>query len=364
MAFEGAVRLRTAALDDGDAIRQLQERNGLGSLDPLAWRRQWEEYPYAAEFRDIPMGWVLVAGSGRVVGSLGNIHMLYDLGGNRIRGAIATAWAVDAPHRGHSLQLMMAFLKQKGVGLCLNGSASPTASRVLRGMKMSRIPIPGYEVPCFWAARPSGFARAALARRSVPAAAILSWPAGMLLSARDVLLRSGRGRILSAMHRTGEFDHRFDTFWQNLSGGPRRLRAVRTSAVLDWRFGAALRDGQAAVVTATRDGALNGYAVLVRRQSPELGMQLYDVADLQALRDEASTIRDLLLGAIGAAREDGMDAVKFLTGTPVKRAPATELRPYCYRLKFWQLYYRAGTPELGSALSNADAWDFSPFDTY
>jgi len=351
-------------LADAEAIGQLHKRNGMGDLDTVAWRNQWDAYPCAAEFRDVAIGWILETEAGRVVGYLGNAHMLYDLGGRSVKGVIAAAWAVDAGHRNKSLQLNTAFYRQKGVDLFLNVSANATTVRLLTAMRIPRIPIPGYDVPCFWAARPEGFAKAVLVKRSIAGASVLAWPAGMLLRARDIILRSGRGRTSSPVHRIGEFDDRFESFWQSLRAGPPRLRAVRTRAVLEWKFGAQLRSGRAAIVAAGRDGALLGYAVLLRRQSPELGMDLYDVADLQVIQDAPATIRDLLLGAIGIAREEGVDAVKFMTGTPAKRAPADRLRPYTYVLPHWQLYYRVESPELKAALSTADAWDFSLFDTY
>jgi len=186
----------------------------------------------------------------------------------------------------------------------------------------------------------------------------------MLLLARDIIRRSGRGRIAGRLHRLPGFDDRFEAFWRSLRADPPRLRAVRTRAVLEWRFGAQLRSGRATLIAAGEEGTLSGYAVLVHRQSPELGMDLYDVADLQSIRDDPATIRDLLLAAIGIARDEGLDAVKFMTGTPAKRAPADALRPYTYRLPFWQLYYKAASPELNASLSTADGWDFSLFDTY
>jgi hypothetical protein len=52
-----------------------------------------------------------------------------------------------------------------------------------------------------------------------------------------------------------------------------------------------------------------------------------------------------------------------MSGTPVKRASADSLRPYTYRLPFWQQYFKA-SPELAAELATADAWDFSRFDTF
>jgi len=357
------LRIRAAAFEDADVISRLNQRNGMEILDKTVWREGWEAYPFAPQFRDIPTGWVLETEDGSVVGNLDNVHTLYEFQGQRLKGVVAANWAVDQEHRGKSLQLMTTFFRQKGVDLWLNVSASPAAAQILTAMKIPRIPIPDYGTPCFWAVRPRAFARAALVRRSIPGAALLAGPAGLALLARDVYRRSGRGNLTSAVRRVPAFDDRFDGLWQGISTGPPRLRAVRTRAVLEWRFRVELRAGKAAILVAERGAALLGYAILVRRDGSELGMTLYDVADLQAEQDDPSLFRDLLLGSIKIAREEGVDAVKFMSGTPAKRGPADDLRPYTYRLPFWQQYFKA-SPELAAKLSTADAWDFSRFDSF
>jgi len=355
------LRIRTASLEDADKIIQLQNRNGLGIPDTAAWRSQWEAALFAAEFRDVPIGWVLETEDGSVVGNLDNVHTLYELGGKKLKGVVAAGWAVDQEHRGKSLQLMTTFLRQKGVDLCLVVSASPTTARVLTSMKIPRIPIPNYATPCFWALHPRAFAKAALARKSIPGAAIWAWPAGLALLARDIY--RGRERESSPVRRLTEFDDRFDGLWQRINAGPTRLRAIRTKAALEWRFRSELRDGRGMIAAAEKAGTLLGYAVVLRRGGAELGMELCDIADIQAAEDDPATLRDLLLGSIRIAREEGVDAVKFMSGTPAKRAPADALRPYTYRLPFWQLYFKA-SPDLGAELSTADAWDFSLFDSH
>lgn len=355
--------IRPASFADAAGINQVHKRNGLSEFDPETWRAVWEAYPFAGEFRDIPIGWVLETAAGEIVGTIGNVHMLYEIDGRRVQAAIATAWGVDTAHRGGALQLTTAFFKQKGPQLLLNGSASPTASKVLAGLQIPRIPIPDYSCPCFWAARPRAFAKAALKRRGIPAASILSYPAGLALLGRDVFRRSGRGRRSNAIHHLPAFNDRFDSLWQRIAAGPSRLRAVRTRAVLDWRFRADIEAGRAAILATEAGGDLSGYTVLLRRPGSDLGMSLYDVADLQAAGDDPAVLRDLLLAAVDLAREEGVHAVKLMTGTPAKRGPAVSLKPYTYELPFWQLYYRA-SPDLKPLLGSADAWDFSLFDTY
>jgi hypothetical protein len=289
--------------------------------------------------------------------------MLYELDGRRVRGAIAADWGVDPEHRGRALHLTTAFFKQKGLGILINGSASPVASKVLAGLQIPRIPIPDYASPCFWAASPRAFAKAALDRRGVRGASLLSIPAGLALWVRDTLRRSGRGRLTNSIQRLQAFDERFDALWQRIAAGPSRLRAVRTRAVLDWRFQNDLSSGRGVVLVAESGGNASGYIVLLRRPGSDLGMSLFDVADFQAAGDDSGVYRDLLLAAVQLARDEGVDAVKLLTGTPAKRTPAMALEPYSYQLPFWQLYYRAA-PELKPALASAEAWDFSLFETY
>jgi hypothetical protein len=358
------LRIREATFEDAGAISRLFQRNGMGSLDEIAWRERWEAHPFASEFRNVPIGWVLETEQPSVVGNLDNIHMLYEIGGKRIKAVVAAGWAVDAEHRGKALQLMTTFFRQPGIDLCLNVTATPATAQILTAMKIKRIPIPDYGAPCFWALRPRAFARAALLRRSIHGAALFAWPAGLALLIRDIWRRSGRGALTSPVRRLQAFDDRFDELWQTIGAAPARLRAVRTRAVLEWRFRGDFRGGSAAIVVAEQGPTLLGYAVLVRRKDSDLGMALYDVADLQAAGDDPSTFRNLLLASIAIAREEGADAVKFSTGTPAKRAPAEALRPYTYRLPFWQQYFKTASPELARELSTADAWDFSWFDGF
>jgi len=358
-----ATRIRPATFDDAIAIRQIHAANGLDDFDPVKWRAVWETYPFAADFQDIPIGWVLETEGGAVEGTIGNIHLMYEMDRRRLRVALATAWAVNAAHRGRALHLTTAFFKQKGLDLLVNGSASPTASKVLTGLQIPRIPIPEYSSPCFWAANPGAFARAVLQRRKTRAATLLSWPAGLVLRVRDILRGSGRGKLSMPVRRIAAFDDRFDALWTRIAAGPSRFRAVRTRAVLHWKFHGELADGRAVILAAERRGELSGYIVLVRRAGSDLGMGLYDVADFQSAGDDPAVYRDLLLGSVRMAREEGVDAVKLMTGTPAKRAAALALQPYSYQLPFWQLYYKAPA-ELKGALGSADAWDFSLFDTY
>lgn len=357
------VTLRPATYTDGDAIRELNVRNGVDLIGAAERQERWESYPFADRFRDVPIGWVLEADGGAVVGAVDNVHMLYEMDGRPLRGTLAANWAVDPAYRADSLRLMTTFFRQTQVDLCLGVSASPVASRIFTAMKIPRLPIPDYGTPCFWPVRRRNFAKAALLRRKAPAAELMAMPAAMALLAKDMVTRSGRGRQQFSTRRAAGFDERFDALLKEIRTGAGRLRAVRDCGVLQWRFGKALRAG-GTIVVCQDGGRLAGYAVLLRRQGPGLEMDLYDTADIQARGDDPRIIRDLLLGAIRLAREDGADAVKIMTGTPERRSAVNELKPYTYQLSFWQQYYRAASPQLAPALDRPEAWDFSLFDTF
>ncbi|HEY3416849.1 MAG TPA: hypothetical protein VGM23_08200 [Armatimonadota bacterium] len=357
-----AARIRPATAQDAGAIRQVCARNGMSDLDQATWRECWEAYPFVDRFTDVPFGWVLETEAGEVVGNLTSVRLLYEWEGRRLRACVASAWAVDPAHRGQSLSLTVAFFRQKNIDLLLNVSASPSTARILTGMRIPRIPVPGYATPCFWPVRHAAFVRAALLRRKIPCASLLARPAGWIMGSRDFLRRRTLGSPVSPVTRLPQFDDRFDTFWQEIASGPPRLRAVRTRAVLEWRFRTELRRNRCAIVAAQQAGRLAGYAVLVRRRQ-DTGMELYDVADLQAAGDDPAILRGLLLGSLDVAREEGADAVKFMSGTPAKRSPADSLHPYTYNLPCWSLYYKAAA-SLAPSLGTADAWDFSVFDTW
>lgn len=357
------LRMRPMRYEDGPGIAVLSEQLGMGKLDLPQWRAQWEQYPFASRFAEVVTGWVLEDEQGGIQGFLGNMHQLYEIGGVELRAVSSGSWMIAPAFRGKALGMVIAFYKQSNVELYLNGSANQLTIQVMAGFKIPRIPIPDYAEPCFWAIRPREFALAGLRRKEIQGAALLSWPVGLGLGLRDWMRGSGRGRPTVAVERVKQFGAEFDGLWERLRTAVPRLRAVRTAAVLEWKYGPMVRRGEAAVLVAGPVSEPVGYAILVRRDASELGMEMWEVADLQAVGDDAGVYRSLILASRETAGELGAAALKLMTGTPAKRRPALELQPYTYQIPFWQLFYK---PAAGVSvdLSTAEAWDFSRFDTY
>lgn len=352
--------IRPATLDDFEAINAVRVRNRLTSLDQAEWRRWWLTFPFREQFEGIPIGWVLEVDS-RVVGVLSNVHLLYDFGGRQVKATVAAGWAVDPEHRNRSRLLLSTHFRQEGVDLWLNDSAAPNVSQLLTAMKMERIPAPNYDVPLLWPIRYRAFAAAALRRRNTPAAGVLAWPVGIVLCIVDWARLRGRGRRPEHVRRLDAFDERFDHFWEKLRSGPLRLRAVRTSSALQWRFHKELSSRSGTILVSER-GELQGYAVLLHHYRAHLGLNICDIADLQA--DDPEVLNELLMEASRAAHDAGMEALKFAGGDGMKRSVSLSLSPYSYRLPSWQLFYKVRDAELGRALTDPETWDFSYFDTF
>ncbi len=357
------LKIRERHFDDGPAIALLSERLGMGKLDLPAWRAMWEAYPFATEFQSIPTGWVMEDAEGCVQGHLGSFQQLYEIGGVRLKAASSGGWMLDEAYRGKALQLVIAFYKQKGIDLFINSSANQSTIKVMAAFKIPRIPLPDYVTPCFWAVRPQAFARTVMQRKAIPGAAAWAWLAGPAIGVWDYSRGSGRGRQSVAVDRCMEFGPRFDDLWLRLSAAVPRLRAIRNAAVLQWKFKADLAAGNAVVLVAGPQSHPTGYAVLLRRDTAELGMEMYEIVDIQAVGDDSEVFTSLLLASIEATYEQGADALKIQTGTPAKRRPVDALRPYSYQLPFWQLYCKIA-PSVSADLSQADAWDLSRFDTF
>lgn len=356
-------RIRPITLDDAEALYAIRSRNGLGQFDPAEWRKWCLSCPFRDHFESVPLGWILES-DGVGVGSFSNVHMLYDFNGKLLRAAIGEAWAVDPEYRNSSLKLYYASFRQPGVDLLIYASPTEGVARLHTAMKVDHIPSPDYDIPILWPLHHHAFATAALRQRAIPAADALAWPLGAGLRIADWMRSRGRARPSGRVRRIERFDDRFDSLWQKIRSGPPRLRAVRTSAVLQWRFQKDLNKQSATLLIRERGGELDGYAILLHNFRGHTGLKACDLGDLQAIDDDPEALKDLLLSALHVARDEGADALKFLAGRGTKRSVALSLRPFTYQYPFWQLFYKVRNASMAGRLAAADVWDFSLFDTF
>src|SRR5262249_12132533 len=115
------VQLRTAKFQDYEQIAALEARNGLDIKSYEEWSHLWRANPLYRELGpDWPIGWVFEDDNKQIVGSMGNIPLLFELQGKRIVGASGRGWAVAPAHRSVALFLLDRVVNQAGVNLYVN----------------------------------------------------------------------------------------------------------------------------------------------------------------------------------------------------------------------------------------------------
>src|SRR6266571_1515578 len=114
-------KLRKARFEDYKQIAALESRFGLAVKPYNEWVHLWQGNPVYRELKtDWPIGWVLEDQDGKIVGSMGNIPSLYELGGRKILVASAHSWVADVEYRSAAGLLLNNLIKQGHVDLYLN----------------------------------------------------------------------------------------------------------------------------------------------------------------------------------------------------------------------------------------------------
>jgi hypothetical protein len=354
------ISIRVATEDDLGAMSSVATRNGI-PLKADEWKDFWNANPYAKELQGIPIAFLLEA-DGETVGTCLNLPVMYDLDGSPVKAVLGAGAAVDPAYRSKSLMLIGKGLRQKGADVCIVGSANGAVAQLLTVIAR-RIPSPDSDVPLLWPVDYEAFAGAVLKRKNLPATQVLALPAGAALRLADIFRRK-RVSARVAVELSQGFGDQFDAFWDRLRKGPRRLRAVRNRANLEWRFRREMRKENVRVLTVRNGGELRGYTVLVRTNRGEFGFMVHEIADLQAAGDDPGVIQSLLIEAMNVAKSERSGMLKFRAWNAAKRALALDLGPYGYRYPLWQAYYSNANTALTSSLASAELWDFSPFEIF
>jgi hypothetical protein len=355
--------VREATFGDYEAICQVKRRNGLGCEDYLDWVRLWNDNPFRLEL-SVPIGWVLESKTQGIVGTFSNIPRMYTFNCEPVRAAVASAWAVDPHFRSAAIFLINKYFTQKNVDLFLNTTASPQAGVLFKAFKCKEIPGPSFARILFWITNYTGLAGTLLRKARVPAFAGMRHAAGIALRCQDLAhLPKGRyqGKEICLLP---SFDERFDAIWELLCRRRGRLLAVRTREALTWQFRPAPEYGAPVILGLLEGNSLSGYLIMKRYDQEQFGLRRFRVVDIQALRDEASTILSLMSAALEHAARCGVDVVEAIGFHESKRNFLERLNPRHRSLPSCPYLYRvsANSRLPLNALHEADAWDPSPFD--
>ncbi|PWT79308.1 MAG: hypothetical protein C5B58_13805 [Acidobacteria bacterium] len=359
-----ALKLREASFNDHEQIAALESRYGLGSKDYDEWSHLWLANPLYRELQGgWTLGWVLEDAQHRIVGSMGNIPLLYEFEGKRILAASGRHWVAEPAYRSFSLALLERVVNQRHVDLYLNNTVTAQAAASFSTFECPRAPVGVWDESAFWITNYRGFMESFLVLKNFALAKTLSYPLSAAVFLKDLLAKKALPAGDVQVEVCSRFDERFDEFWVELKrNNPHLLLAVRTREALEWHYKYSLLSGRLWILTAVDGSRLLAYVTFERRDKPELGLKRVSLVDFQSLDGSITLLSPLLSFAVKKCRDDGIHALENI-GRWLERGELIEtLAPYRRKLPTWSFFYRANNPELAERLRDRRAWAPSLFD--
>lgn len=358
------IKLRPAVFDDYEQIAVLQSRFRLDPGTRAEWIHLWDANPLYQQLRHgWNIGWVVEDASRRIVASVGNIPLAYELGGRKIVAATGRALVAEPEFRGSTPLLLDRVIHQPGVDLYLNNTVGPASESVLTPFECRRVPVGAWDRVAFWVTNPQPFLERVTRPRLKAFAKPLSYP----LAAAAVLW----DKCLHATWRAGDmevsfasgFDQRFDVFWEDLRRRyADRLLAVRTRAILEWHFHRAIQAGSIWIATAGRGSGMIAYAVFDRSDNHTLGFSRMRLIDFQTVENGSDAFLCVLAGALKRCRQEGIHMLELIGSGLEKGELVARIAPCQRRLPVWTYYYRINNTDRAERLADPGVWDPTLFD--
>lgn len=325
--------VRQATLDDRPAIHELVRAAYAGRDQykiPKRWQWQFCDNPFWSG-PGLPI-WIALDGD-RVVGQTGAMIEPIKFGD----AATTVAWSVDThvlpKYRGQGVGHRLQEASQHHHGIFMSLAMSPR-NRTIKaslGARMLR-PMELFELRCTVPRhRVADGIRRRIGRWSCAASAVgldrIVAASVTRLAKRRWQRRSGDvQQRLASLQVTAitRFDERFDEFWSRHR--QRYDMAVeRTSKYLNWKFCSQPYAAYRSFI-AERDDRLVGYVVFRAAVAPE--PPVGSIADVLLDSDNPAQMADLVVAAVDALRNSGVDGVRVGTSLP---ALASSLRRLGFR---------------------------------
>ena len=358
-----APKLREASFRDHAQIAALESKYGLLSKGYDEWSHLWLGNPvYRKLGGSWSIGWVLEDERHQIVGSMGNIPLLYELQGNTILAASGRHWVVEPQYRSFSLEILERVVYQHHIQLYINNTASAEAQGPLRFL-CHRVPLGTWDESAFWITNYRGFLQSFLLSKGYSVAKPLCRPLSAALFLKDLFSRKDlRGSDVEVKTCSG-FDERFEDFWGELkSGKSHLLLAVRTREMLEWHYKYALLNGRLWILTVVNGKRLVAYATFERRDNPKIGLKRMSLVDFQSLEGDTALLVPLLSWAAKKCRDEGIHVLESIGRWLERGELLRRIAPYRHKLPSWCYFYRANDPNLAESLRERCAWSPSLFD--
>tara|TARA_B100000768_G_C11256089_1_gene366455 strand:+ start:552 stop:1688 length:1137 start_codon:yes stop_codon:yes gene_type:complete len=372
------MKIREAEFSDFRAIQHVCNRNNVthsGSLSCIEksgsdedeydrFSRVWKQNPNWSEFRKVPIGWVMENPSGKIVGTLSNVHSVYELNGVKLKAGIASSWAVDPDYRGESLALISKFLFQKDVDLVINATANLEAEKIFRAFRALPVPVANYDEVLFWIIDYPKFVSQFLAIRAGIKVPLIQYPIGLILQCVDRLRSRNILKFSPAdIEEVKSGDKRIDQFWGRLRIERDKFLAIRDSKTLHWHFKDSFESGLASILVLpdSKDG-IRGYVILKRRDPADQSFSRYQIVDLQVLSNNGDDTLRLLAGAMSHCKIKEVNILEIVGFSEVKREFFHSLAPYKRKFECFPFLYKAQSQELKRTLACNTLWDPCLYD--
>ena len=372
------MKIRETELRDFDGIQQVCNRNNLtysnfslntkkSDFEDTAFHRfsgLWKQNPNWSQFKKVPIGWVMENASGKIVGTLSNLHSVYMLNGVKIKAGIASSLAVDKEYRGESLALISKFLFQKDVDLVINSTANLKVEKIFKAFKALPVPVAKYDEVLFWIIDYNNFVKQFLEIRSRFKIPLIHYPIAFLLRSLDRLRSKNILKFTtSEIEEVKPNDKRIDHFWAKLKREQDKLLAVRDCATLNWHFKQSFKNGLTNIL-AIKDckDSISGYVILKRRDPSDQSFSRYQIVDLQVLSNNDDNILKLLEAAMSHCRLKKIDILEIVGFSEAKRKNFYSLAPYKRKFGCIPFLYKAQKNELKKILAYSALWDPCLYD--
>lgn len=371
-------RLREAKFEDYPQIASLESRFELAAKPYDEWIHLWRGNPlYRQLGADWPIGWVLEDQDGKIVGSMGNIPLLYEFDGRTILAASGRHWVAEPAHRGASILLLDSLINQRNIDYYVNTTVSNASVPAVTALGCSRVPVGIWDEVAYWITNYLGCIKCAIAGHSS-----LSFPSrggvsnhvkgmGNMLSkiSRRALAGGWRKSVKKdcnvdvEVNEAKDFDDRFDNFWDELKRRrPHVLLAVRSRDYLQWHFKYALSGNRLWIATIGDKFQLKAYAIFCKTTNAKTGINQMKLVDYQALDEDRAMLASVVSWALRKCRSEGIHILEH-TGRWLEEGEFFgNAAPFRRKLASWQHFYRVKNPALASSLRDKHSWVPSLFE--
>ena len=364
--------IRPAVFEDCIAASALLKELGLNMpAEPaqvrVHWQRFWQSNPALQGAGPQPdLGWVMedTEDAGTMVGFFGNIPLLYSYGTQRIIVADASQWGVLKSHRADTHLLCDAYFQQKNIDLLLVTTGIKPTGRIFEQYDSLKVPQPGYDEILFWVVNSEGFLQSILRKKNwdnaiLRAGATVLSPA--LTFERTISRRKPSAKLKTVDRLTlSEISDDFDDLWQRKQNEAERLLACRNAACLRWHFEAPVFENKTTIL-ACKNNRLDGYAIVVEEDAPDIGLKRLKIADVLIAGDDEDVFRSLLAEAYVLAQEKNCHVLELIGLPPHLRKIAQGAKPFSRRMPVWPAYYKPSAFD-SDQLTRTDTWYLTPYD--